>query len=94
MPHCLKYNCRSLFVRSPARYWAYRLGPNREYDDQDAAFSSRADGKPALLVSFHLIFQKDVISGQHIFRVEAVDVMIREMSFILLVPVELGGVSH
>ncbi len=47
-----------------------------------------------LFVPFHLVFQKDVVSGQHIFRVGATDVMIREMPFVLFVPIELRFVSH
>ncbi|MFZ0477906.1 MAG: hypothetical protein WAL71_02065 [Terriglobales bacterium] len=85
---------RGFSVRGPARYWTYRLRPNREYDNQYAAISCRADGKPALLVSFHLIFQKDVIAGQHIFSIGAADIMIREMRLVPLVPVEVRAVSH
>jgi hypothetical protein len=35
-----------------------------------------------------------VISGQHVFRVRTTDIMIREMPFVLLVPVELAAIFH
>lgn len=85
---------RCLFVRNPPGYWTDRLASHCKHDVQDAAGASRADSNPALFITFHLVFQKDVISGQHIFRVGATDLMIREMPFILLVPVELEGVPH
>jgi hypothetical protein len=75
-------------------YWTHRLAPDCKYDVQYATGASRTDGNPALFVPFHLVFQKDVISGQHVFRVATTDTMIREMPFVLFVPVELGGVAH
>ena len=90
----LEVHLRCFFVRSPAGYWTYRLAAYCKHDIQDATGASRADSDPALFVSLHLVFQKDVISGQHIFCVRATDLMLREMPFILFVPVELGGISH
>src|SRR6266581_9422107 len=69
-PHCL-VQIRCLFVRSPACYWTHRLTPDGKHDVQYATGASRTDRNPALFVPFHLVFQKDVISGQHVFRVGA-----------------------
>jgi hypothetical protein len=47
-----------------------------------------------LLVAFGLVLQKNVTSEQDILRVEATDSVVRKVSFILLVPVELKGFLH
>jgi hypothetical protein len=43
-----------------------------------------------LLIALQLVFQQKVISGQHVLFIGTTDTMIREMSFVLLVPVELA----
>lgn len=43
---------------------------------------------------FGLVLQKNVTSEQYILRFEATDSVVRKVSFILLVPVELKGFLH
>ena len=68
--------------------------PNCKHYAQDAASTSRADGNPALLTAFRLVFQKGVVSKQDVLRVGTADTVSREMLFIVLVPVELARIVH
>ena len=49
---------------------------------------------PSLLVALYLVLQKDVVPGQHIFGVEAGDMVLGQMPLVVLVPVKFGEVLH
>jgi len=65
-----------------------------KHDLQYTTSASGSDSNPSLFVAFHLVFQEDVISVQDIFCIDAVDAMLSEMRFVVLIPVELTILFH
>jgi hypothetical protein len=61
---------------------------------QYSSSASRTDSNPTLLIGLCLVLQKNVVSGQNVFRVRATDTVFRKMPFIVFVPVELAGFLH